>query len=124
MKRDMDLIRTILLQAEADTFAYGQTVIIEGVDARTCGQHVALMIEAGLVEGRVMKNDAIGIFGASIERLTNTGHDFCDGIRQDTIWNKAKEHVLKPAASHGLSVLVEYVKVLVRQQVFGAPPGS
>jgi hypothetical protein len=66
----------------------------------------------------------IGIAAASIDRLTSAGHDFCAGIRQDTIWNKAKEHILKPGAFYGLSVLVEYVRVQVHQRVFGVPPSS
>ena len=32
-----------------------------------------------------------------IHRLTSAGHDFCDGIRQDTIWNKAKNTLLNRA---------------------------
>jgi hypothetical protein len=124
MKRDMDIIRQILLNAEDDKYPYGGRVHLDGVADEICGHHVALIFDAGLAEGRLIKTDAHGIVGASIDRLTSPGHDFCDGIRQDTIWNKAKEHVIKPGASYGLSVLIEYVKIQVRQIVFGGPPSS
>ena len=94
---------------------------LDKVSDRICGYHVALLFDAGLAEGRIIKSDASGIVGASIDRLTSSGHDFCDGIRQDTIWNKAKEHILKPGTSYGLSILIEYVKLQVHQRVFGGP---
>jgi len=119
MKRDMEVIRTILLKAEEDKYPYGGIVSVEGVSDSVCAHHVALILDAGLAVGRLIKTDLNGIVAANIDRLTSAGHDFCDGIRQDTIWNKAKENILKPGASYGLSILVEYVKVQVHQAVFG-----
>ena len=124
MKRDLDLIRQILLNAEEDRYPHGKAVHLDGVPERICALHAALIFEANLAEGRLIKTDAAGITSASIDRLTSAGHDFCDGIRHDTIWNKAKEHVIKPGASYGLSVLVEWVKIEVRRAVFGDPPSS
>jgi len=121
MKRDMDIIRQILLNVEDDKYPYGGRVHLDGVPDEICGHHVALIFDVGLAEGRLKKTDAHGIVSASVDRLTSAGHDFCDGIRQDTIWNKAKEHILKPGASYGLSVFVEWVKVEVHRQVFGHP---
>ena len=124
MKRDMDIIRQILLNVEDDKYPYGGRVHLDVVPDEVSGHHAALIFDAGLAEGRLIKTDAHGIVGASIDRLTSAGHDFCDGIRQDTIWNKAKEHILKPGASYGLSVFVEWVKVEVHRRVFGVPPSS
>lgn len=122
MKRDMDIIRQILLNVEDDKYRLGETVRLPGVPDATCAQHVALILDAGLAVGQLQRSDSHGIVAADIERLTSAGHDFCDGIRQDTIWNKAKKHIIKPGASYGLSVLVEWVKVEVHRRVFGAAP--
>lgn len=124
MKRDMDILRALLLNVEADTYRHGERVHLEGVAPEVCGYHAALLFDAGLAEGRLIKTDERGIVGAMIFRLTSAGHDFCEGIRQDTIWKKVKEHILKPGASYGLSIVVEYVKLQVHRQVFGAPPCS
>jgi hypothetical protein len=121
MKRDMEIIRSILLNVESDKYRYGQRVRLDGVPDDVCGNHVALLFDAGLADGQLLRTPARGIVGATIERLTSAGHDFCDGIRQETIWNKAKKHILKPGASYGLSILVEYVKLQVHQQIFGSP---
>jgi hypothetical protein len=122
MKRDMEIIRQILLNVEDDKYQLGESVRLDGIPDEICGRHVALILDAGLAVGHLHRADGDGIVCADIERLTSAGHDFCDGIRQDTIWNKAKEHILKPGASYGLSVLVEYVKLQVHQRVFGVPP--
>jgi hypothetical protein len=122
MKRDMDIIRQILLNVEDDKYPYGSYVRLDGIPDEVCAHHVALIFDAGLAEGRLIKTDAHGIVGASVDRLTSAGHDFCDGIRQDTIWNKAKEHLLKPSAKYGLSIFVEWVKVELHRQAFGHPP--
>jgi len=124
MKRDMDIIRAILLNVESDKYQYGEAVHLDGVPPETCARHVALIFDVGLAEGTLIKPDGLGVQAAIIERLTSAGHDFCDGIRQDTIWNKAKEHILKPGASYGLSVLVEWVKIEVHRRVFGVPPSD
>ena len=124
MKRDMDIIRSVLLNVEADKYQYGEHVYLNGVPEEICAHHVALLLEAGLAGGHLIRSDCYGIVGATIERLTSSGHDFCDGIRHETIWNKAKEHILKPGASYGLSILVEYVKLQVHQRVFGVFPGN
>ena len=124
MKRDMEIIRAILINVENDKYPYGGLVHLDEFSDETCGYHVALLFDAGLAEGRLIKSNSFGIAWASIDRLTSAGHDFCDGIRQDTIWNKAKEHILKPGASYGLSILVEYVKLQVHHRVFGSPHNS
>jgi len=120
----MEIIRSILLNVEADKYQHGERVHLDGVSDEICAHHVALLLDAGLAEGHLIKDDFCGIIRATIDRLTSAGHDFCDGIRHNTIWNKVKEQVLKPGASYGLSIAVEYVRVLVHQRVFGSPPPS
>ncbi len=67
--------------------------------------HTALLIDAHLVEG-----EAVGISHSVITRLTWSGHHFLDAMRDDTVWKKAKEHVLKPGASWTFDILKEWLK--------------
>jgi hypothetical protein len=120
MKRDMEIIRQILLNVEDDKYQYGERVHLPEISDEICARHVALIFDEGLAEGRLIETSASGIAAALIFRLTSRGHDFCDGIRQDTIWNKARQHVM----NYGLSILVEWVKLEVHQRVFGVPPSS
>ncbi|MCR6654675.1 MAG: DUF2513 domain-containing protein [Opitutus sp.] len=120
MKRDLEIIRTIILNVEADKYQYGDYIRVEGVDPTICAHHVALILDAGLAEGRVIKSVSYGIVHGQIDRLTNSGHDFCEGIRQDTIWTKVRERIIKPGAAYTISAVVEMVRVQVQKQVFGA----
>jgi hypothetical protein len=99
MKRDLDLVRAILLEAEGvdagktiTGFDFGETY-----DKATVLEHVELLIEAGYVEGKVYKYVSGG-GDILINRLTWLGHDFVQASRDDTIWNKAKSKVKSSAA--------------------------
>ena len=119
MKRDLEIIRAIMLNVEADKYPYGGTVHLDGVDDVVVGHHVALILEAGLAEGDLIRVDSHGIVGGHIERLTSLGHDFCEGIRQDTVWNKVRQKIIKPGAAYTISVVVEMVRIYVQKQVLG-----
>ena len=104
MKRNMDLVREILLQIEAtepgkairlDTPSYGEEEI---------GLHVELMIEHGLIDGKAVPSGdgaAHRILAYRIEGMTWEGQDFLNAARNDTIWKKAKEKCL--GATGGLA---------------------
>ena len=93
MKRDMDIIRTILLAArETDEPLAG----VPGVDPIVFAQHVQLLEEAGLVMAAIMpKESKQPAQKAVLFRLTWDGHDFADSVADNAIWKKAK-HYLPP----------------------------
>jgi hypothetical protein len=97
---------------------------LDGVPGEICARHVALLFDAGLAEGRLVNTNTHGIVAASIDRLTSAGHDFLDAARNDTVWNKAKEKVLKPGLSWTFSMLVAVLKVeaSAQMQKHGLPP--
>jgi hypothetical protein len=115
MKRDMEIIRRILLNAEDDKYPYGGRVHLDGVSDETCAYHVALILDAGLADGEVIKSTLCPYAAAMIHRLTPAGHDFCDGIRRDTIWRKVREHFIDSGKPIVFAVIVEYVKMEVRR---------
>jgi hypothetical protein len=89
MKRDMDLIRKIMLEIEqnADPMAWVK-IDIPDHSATEVSYHIKLLYEQGLVEA----NDCSDLGGISwkAKNLTYEGHDFLDAARSDTVWNKAK----------------------------------
>jgi len=102
MKRDMDMIREILQDVENRGPIEGRMPCYSRPDVV---YQVALMIDAGLVDGEVHSETM-----AFIRRLTWYGHDFLDAAKDDTIWNKAKEHIFKPTVSWTFSLLLDYLK--------------
>ena len=113
MKRDFDLIRSILIQAEAapaggpwlQTISYAG----EGYTAQIVAQHVALMAEYGLIEARVISVEH-GAF--AIGPLTWEGHDFLEAARNATAWN----NVMVQVKAAGLGVTLAVVKGLLSKE--------
>lgn len=115
MKRDMDIIRTILLGAEAQTQKdFGSTFSVSGVSEEQIEIHLPLLIDKGLLEGKdwsSMKSRSWGMV-----RLTWDGHDFLDTVRDDEIWRETKNGV-KAAGGFSLDLIKSLAKGLVKQKI-------
>jgi len=109
MKRNMDLVRAILLAAEEVPAGQQITKIVvpRGVTKAECLGHVEILIDAGFIKGHV--NDyLIGTF--RIDRITWHGLDFLQATKDEKIWNKAKKHVMVEAGSWTIGLLLEYLR--------------
>jgi len=101
MKRDMDLIRTILLQIENFPYYFSDetgyrfiNIKIEGITEAQINYHLALLDDAGLIKRTPKLRDGAPIYSVppnQIIGLSWAGHEFLDLMKQDTSWNKAKE---------------------------------
>lgn len=113
MKRDMDLIRRIALAAE--DLPIGETLDgLDDVEQDVFSLHVIWMKEAGLVHAAVSEYMDEGA-AAFIFRLTWSGCEFADAIRDETLWKKAKANVLKPGMSFTFDVLKDWLKTEITQ---------
>jgi len=120
MKRDMDLIRAVLMTAEDENHERLESHSLDVV----CF-HVQLCIDAQFVEGKVVSDfDGRTLTWESyaVMRLTWLGSDALDAMRDATIWNKAHQHVLKPTASWTFSLLFDWLKAEARQRIFPQLP--
>ena len=88
MKRDMELIRMVMLAAEKtkDPFELIDPKI-EGRSEEEISYHVALLDDAGLLHGQ--DRTAIGVFRWSVGTLTWAGHEFVEVARDDDVWKEA-----------------------------------
>ena len=112
MKRNMDLIREILLQVEANTD--GKIVLdLPDYQANEIGLHVELMIERGLVEGTTLPSrdgPAHEILSYVIERMTWDGYEFLEVARNDALWKKAKSICVEKTGGLAFEQFVECLK--------------
>ena len=109
MKRDLELVREILLEVEkanADPDEWINLRIPDRAPALV-SYHVKLLHDAGLLEATDL-SDLSGSCWAP-RSLTWAGHEFLDAARNDTVWNKALS-TLKDKAP---SVPFEIVKAVV-----------
>ena len=110
MKRDFDLIRRILTDIENIPAGKSMNNInYPEYNRSVVDHHIILLDEAGLIKAKILKTMG-GIGAVHITGLTWSGHDFLDAMKDDTIWNKAKESVLKPGASITFGLLLEWLK--------------
>ncbi len=113
MKRDVDLIRNILLKVEEtdDTELSAKRFTVEGYDETIVARHIELLQEADLVDANIVKTQ-IGTTAAWIHRLTWSGHEFLDAARNDTVWNKAKDYL----TTRGVTLSFEALKLFLNEK--------
>jgi hypothetical protein len=90
MKRDIELIRLLLLREEQGTAPPELAAYASGL----VSYNSALAIEAGLLRGEIMReggsNTPIGI----VREITWAGHDFLDATSDSCIWNRTRKRAL------------------------------
>lgn len=121
MKRDMDLVREILLKMEEFPFdGRFHDVIVDGHADSEINYHIILLHEAGLIEALDVSN--LSCMCWRPQRLTYAGHEFLDAARSDTIWQKAKAWTTNATGTltvEGLKMGIPHVlKALMQTSVF------
>lgn len=101
MKRDMELIRAILLHLENGEGSSLPKQYTEEVVA----YHIGLCIEANLVHGKIMEDQDGDICGAAMWRLTWEGHEFLDAARNTGVWDKVMATIKAEAAAVPFTIL-------------------
>jgi hypothetical protein len=117
MKRDFDLVRTILLcleNAQNDP-AEAIDLTIDGCSGALVSYHVLIMHEAGLIVAE--ESPFSDNTDWEPKRLTWAGHEFLDNARNDTIWRRAKDAVGSSLGTVSLAVLQDVLASIVKAQV-------
>lgn len=96
MKRDMDLVREILLSIEDHAHGHvPSTIEINGYSDEQIAYHCFLLDEAGLIVAADTTSDNSLSPSAIPIRLTWSGHEFIGNSRNEDIWRQAKDAVHK-----------------------------
>jgi len=106
MQMDPNIMRDILLQTEAHPA--GQIIYrfnVEGHDEVEVNEHVELLIDAGLLEGKVIRIDRGLPVRSVVKRLTFAGHQFLATARNDTIWKKVIARAKEKGMSTSMTVI-------------------
>lgn len=109
MKRDLELVRELLVKFEALSLMDAVNaceIRLEPWSSDEIIYHCFLMEESGLIIGK----NASHMQGKNmlVFRLTSFGHDYLDAVRSDTVWNKVKTR----AAEQGVSMTLDLAKSL------------
>jgi hypothetical protein len=102
MRRDLDLIRDMLLQIERSSAGvHWYEIAAPGRSREQLSYHAKLAADAGLIEARFLPGTPI----FTVYRLANQGHEFLDAARETAMWNRAKEMALRMAGSLTVAAL-------------------
>ncbi len=120
MKRDMELIRKILLAVEDSESAFApDPLIIEGYTDEQITYHSYLLVNAGLVHGHISIESGESLM-ALVEYPTWDGHEFLDAARDDARWKKTMHLVAEKGGAVTMSVL-QGLLVAGMKSAFGLP---
>ncbi|KWA05641.1 hypothetical protein WL26_23915 [Burkholderia cepacia] len=123
MKRDMDLIRELMLKLEALPMRPGgivhitpnaEEVQVDGYDVEQIGYHLSLIKEAGLVDTAGMRP----MVGIGFRQLSWAGHDFLDSVRSPDVWDKTKQ-AATAAGGFTVELLVFAAKTYLEGKIKG-----
>lgn len=109
MKRDIELLRTIVQEIErtpAGERLEASAMRLPDWDAHTVAEHIRLLSEANFIS--VVAASAASPGGPKrylIHGLTWEGHDFCDAVRNDDVWNQVKRSLGKIGGTAGIDVV-------------------
>lgn len=120
IKRDMDLVREILLltsesleSVEANAFVYDQN------DLRKVVYTIDIMKEAGLIEACVIKAFGGEYFDAVVHQLTWDGHELLENIKDERVWERVKKTIARTGSSASLFVFEKLAEKIVLETVLG-----
>lgn len=117
MKRDMDLVRLILLRVEEqdpNSSSY-ESIAIDGYSAGEIREHVKLLKNAGMVDD--VHHDMDG--HVWIRSITWDGYDYLDRVRDDSRWRKTKD-IIK---DKGLPLIFDTIKTISSAFITAAAEG-
>jgi hypothetical protein len=117
MKRDLDLIRRLLLTLEGKPAGIVVTQFSEFPNTPDAElfEHIQLLLDADLVEGQVARSGKGSPVACAIMRITNKGHEFLDNARNDDVWNK----VVRESKSKGVSLSLDVLAKIMGEIVAG-----
>jgi Hypothetical protein (DUF2513) len=115
MKRDMELIRRLLLAMETHSPLGAGRIRVAGFDDETIAYHCYLLHQADYIEAA--NATSMDGFDCIPLRITFSGQQFLATIRDDTIWQKIQTRVGRHLADLPLEVVSKIGTKLAEQWV-------
>lgn len=111
MKRDLGLLRAILLHVEAGASARA----LPGAGTECTSEHLRILTEAGFIQSSDLGNRARSILVA--DRLTSAGHDFLDAAPNQAVWDDVLQRMQKQQLSLPLAGLQATLRAAIQAQL-------
>ena len=119
MKRDMDLVRKILLAVEESDGFWNGPFEIDGFDPQLVNDHILLVQQAGLLSASWSTKASGAKEVIVVQEITWEGHEFLDAARNEGIWREVKE-TLKEKGVDGTFELVKKIASKLLEKKFNS----
>lgn len=124
MKRDMDVVRAVLLAFEASEESVDRIddLPIAGYDKSVIWHHAVILADKGYLvdvhrEARMSGDDYVLLVHEGTEyRLSWEGHEYLDAVRDPKVWAKTKEGA-KKVGSSSVDVLWAIARELIKSNL-------
>lgn len=123
MKRDIELLRNIMLYLEENLMP-GKSIQSTNLSSfyeesnddsyRIFSDHIAMLLESGLIEAKPLHAGGFTIY--LISRITSIGHDFLDALRADSVWAVVKQKT-KQAGGATIAIMIEVAKDCIKKAI-------
>jgi hypothetical protein len=118
MQRNLELIRTILLECESSESGYPPDSVHEKAQNDSVyGYHCYLIVDAGLAEGADVTHCGSDSPVYLITKLTFKGHDFLDATRDQGVWDRTKTKIASTVKTATLEIVMDVAKAFIRHQL-------
>lgn len=118
MKRDLELIRKILLTVEEHEDLEPFDLELEDYDENKINFHLQLLDEASFIETILERDETGAIVLAQPIRMTWKGFEFLDMARNNNVWEKSKKFVAQKSVSVSISMFVEIMKIILKDLLY------
>lgn len=119
MKRDMDLVKSILLFIENNGPCELRDLDLDGYEKDIVVRHVGLLCNAKLLDGEVKCDNDGDIYLAYVDGITWAGYEFLDLSRNNEIWQKTKSTLKEKAIALSMTALTELLKIATASAIQG-----
>lgn len=119
MKRDMELVRLILLEVEKADDAYVdiEDFVTDDYPLQLVGYHVELMEAHGLIDANLVKAMGGVVVRGNVKALTWDGHDYLDAIRDERVWSRTKKAVKEAVGDTTMSTIKQTASLVAMQLI-------
>jgi Hypothetical protein (DUF2513) len=115
MKRDMELVRELMLAIESQDGDNDTDFELAGYNESQIDYHLELLIEAQFVVGEVHHLQGGYRPVIRIGRLSWEGHEFLDNACNEPVWKKAMSIITEKGGSVSVGVLMQVLASAAKQ---------
>lgn len=122
MKRDMDLVRKILMLMSENEQGPNikWTELLPDYTKEQIYHHAHLMAQGDLIDAADASTLSDRLPMAIPTSITWRGHEFIDSLRDPSLWAAAKKNVIGPGGAVAFTVLLEWAKAEALRRLGGA----